>query len=294
MKMAQIQTVERSKTEMNSSGDAAEQIIRFSLEGAEVAAKIVGEGAKGLTLLLVSVLKQEQRTKGKARLTNMIKSGKELKVFTVQQKDLKKFTEQAKKYGVLYNVLREKGNKDGHAPVDIIARAEDASKIQRIMERFEIANVDKAEIITQAEKNIAKKKDKPLSIDELYDQLVKEAEQGGEKPVEELTTPDKPVADKMYDTLVEKPIQKEQVETDDNPFSKKTGSDLPLDNNSQKTSTSIEGKAKKDKPSVRKKLNEAKEKIKRDKTDNASKVIDKPLDSVDVQTPKPKTKPKER
>ena len=32
-----------------------------------------------IALLLVSVLKQEQKTKGKARLTNMIKSGKELK-----------------------------------------------------------------------------------------------------------------------------------------------------------------------------------------------------------------------
>ena len=36
-----------------------------------------------------------------ARLTNMIKSGKELKVFSIPNKDLKKFTEQAKRYGVL-------------------------------------------------------------------------------------------------------------------------------------------------------------------------------------------------
>jgi hypothetical protein len=35
---------------------------------------------------------EEQKTKGKARLTNMLKSGKELKVFSVPNKDLKKFT----------------------------------------------------------------------------------------------------------------------------------------------------------------------------------------------------------
>ena len=35
----------------------------------------------------------------------MIKSGKELKVFSIPNKDLKKFTEQAKRYGVLYCVL---------------------------------------------------------------------------------------------------------------------------------------------------------------------------------------------
>ena len=116
---------------MNNGGDAAEQIVRLSLEGFEVAAKLTGTAAKELTVLLVSVLRQEQRTKGKARLTNMLKSGKELKVFSVPQKDLKMFTEQAKKYGVLYCVLRDKFNKDDNAPVDIIARAEDASKIQR-------------------------------------------------------------------------------------------------------------------------------------------------------------------
>ena len=119
---------------MNNGGDAAEQVVRLSLEGFEVAARLSGSAAKNIALLLVSVLKQEQKTKGKARLTNMIKSGKELKVFSIPQKDLKKFTEQAKRYGVLYCVLRDKNTKGENTPVDIIARAEDASKIQRSVE----------------------------------------------------------------------------------------------------------------------------------------------------------------
>ena len=63
---------------MNNGGDAAEQVVRLSLEGFEVAAKLTGTAAKEMTVLLISVLKQEQKTKGKARLTNMLKSGKEL------------------------------------------------------------------------------------------------------------------------------------------------------------------------------------------------------------------------
>ncbi len=89
---------------MTNGGDAAEQIVRLSLEGFEVAAKLTGSAAKNVAILLASVLKQEvsqsNKTRGKARLTNMIKSGKELKVFSLPQKDLQKFTEQAKKYGV--------------------------------------------------------------------------------------------------------------------------------------------------------------------------------------------------
>ena len=69
----------------------------------------------------------------------MIRSGKELKVFSLPQKDIQKFTEQAKRYGVLYCLLRDKNTRVGDAPVDIIARAEDASKIQRICDRFELA-----------------------------------------------------------------------------------------------------------------------------------------------------------
>ena len=82
---------------MNNSGDAAEQVVRLSLEGFEVVAKVSGEAAKNIAVLLLAALKQEQKAKGKARLSNLIKSGKELKVFSLTQKDLKKFTEQAKR-----------------------------------------------------------------------------------------------------------------------------------------------------------------------------------------------------
>lgn len=139
---------------MNAGGDAAEQVVRMSLEGVEVAARITGYGAKNLAVLIAAVLKEEQKTHGKARLTNMIKSGQELKVFTVQQKDLKTFAKEAKRYGVLYSVLREKKNDDPNATVDVIARASDASKISRIVERFKLNTVDKASVVREMEKEL--------------------------------------------------------------------------------------------------------------------------------------------
>ena len=132
---------------MNYGGDAAEQVVRMSLEGVEVAARITGTGAKNIAILLAAVLKEEQKTKGKARLKNMLKSGKELKVYTIQNQDLKKFSEEAKRYGVLYCVLKDKNDKSDTAVVDVIARAEDASKIQRITERFQLATVDTATVM---------------------------------------------------------------------------------------------------------------------------------------------------
>ena len=156
---------------MNPGGDAAEQVVRLSLEGVEVAAKITGNGAKNIALLLYATLKQEQKTKGKARLTSMLKSGKELKVYTITQKDLAKFSLEAKRYGVLYCVLKDKSNKDPNAAVDVIARAEDASKIQRITERFRLATVNRADVSL----DIQRDRDKMFPKDE----SVKEALRGG-------------------------------------------------------------------------------------------------------------------
>ena len=52
---------------MNTSGEAAEQIVRMSLEGFEVAAKITGAGAKNIAVLLYSILKEEKKTKGQSK-----------------------------------------------------------------------------------------------------------------------------------------------------------------------------------------------------------------------------------
>ena len=125
---------------MNTGGEAADQIVKMSLNGVEVAAKITGAGAKQLAILLYTILKEQDKTKGAARLSSMLRSGKELKVFTVKQSELKLFAKEAKRYGVLYCALRGiKKNPDGL--VDIMVRAEDASKINRIVERFELATV---------------------------------------------------------------------------------------------------------------------------------------------------------
>lgn len=152
---------------MNNSGDAAEQVVRLSLEGFEVVAKVSGEAAKNIAVLLLAALKQEQKAKGKARLSNLIKSGKELKVFSIPQKDLKKFTEQAKRYGVLYSVLKDRNAKGKNVTVDIIARAEDASKIDRIIERFKLGTVDKGSITNELEKSVSEKTNGDLILEHI-------------------------------------------------------------------------------------------------------------------------------
>ena len=47
---------------MNASGDAAEQIVRMTLEGVQVAAKITGDNVERLANLLIIAMKDNSNT----------------------------------------------------------------------------------------------------------------------------------------------------------------------------------------------------------------------------------------
>lgn len=224
---------------MNAGGDAAEQVVRLSLEGFEVAVRLSGSASKNIAVLLAAALKQEQKTKGKARLSNMIKSGKELKVFSIQYRDLKKFTQQAGHYGVLYCVLKNKFNKADNAVVDIIARAEDASKIERICDRFNLGGkVQDVNIVAEAEKDKAER----------------------ETTAREM--PIKSRADKIMEEITGKPIQKDGG-VSENPTAAKTDKDNPLRRNYGGIDTQFDKggiKPQQEKPSVKKELERCRQK----------------------------------
>lgn len=137
---------------MNSSSDAAESMVKMTLEGTQVALRITGSAAKNLGVALLAISKGKTKTRGKSTLNKMLRSGKELKVFTLNKDDLKKFAKEAKKYGVLYTVIvnNKQSKKDGM--VDIIVRAEDAAKINRIFERFKFSAFEKASVKKEDEK----------------------------------------------------------------------------------------------------------------------------------------------
>ena len=185
----------------------------------------------------------------KRRLTNMLRSGKELKVFTVKNGDLKKFTQEAKKYGVLYCVLADRGNKDPNAEVDVIARAEDASKISRIAERFKLASEATASIVTETEKS-------------------KDEKTGQPEP--DIGVQEKAEKDKLLDELMGKPIQKE--ENAQNPSLAKTEKSPQSEPISEQPKKSAEGATmtKDEKPSVREELRKIKESRKEQEADTSS------------------------
>lgn len=264
---------------MNTSGEAADQVVRMSLEAGEAALKISGTGAKQLAVILYAILKEQKKTKGRARLETLVRSGKPLTVFSVKESDLKKFVQEAKRYGILYCAVRDpKGSSDGM--VDIMVKEEDAPRINRIVERFKFASVtEAAQIKTEIQKSREEKgksapqkksQEEKSSAEKPKSKLQPEKEPAGKSPAgqksgqpePEIQKPEKSKEDKLMDELMGEPVKKEGKQQ--NPFLAKTEKSHPSEPISGKQSRTAGGTSKPymttvpEKPSVRKELNELK------------------------------------
>ncbi len=134
-----------------NSGDAAEELIKISLEGTEMVLRLTGDSAKEIAAALIAVASNHAKTssKGKRWLAQELSAGTDVKVFTLPQKDAAKFTREAKRYGISYCAIRNREDKSDH-DIDIIVREADAGRINRLVERFGLSAVRPSTSVTNA------------------------------------------------------------------------------------------------------------------------------------------------
>ena len=258
---------------MNTSGEAADQVVRMSMEVGEAALKISGEGAKQLAVLLYAILKEQKKTRGRIRLETLVRSGKPLTVFSVKESDLKKFVQEAKRYGILYCAVRDpKGSSDGM--VDIMVKEEDAPRINRIVERFKFASVtEAAQIKTEIQKSREEKsnaKEKKAAPGKEKTKEPPKEKASPEKTPPEKPSPGKPQAqpepekdrpgksqeDLLVDELLGSPTQKEEGQQK-NPSLGKTAKSRQSEPTSKPKEPAAPGTSdpqERSRPSVRKEL----------------------------------------
>lgn len=232
---------------MNAGGDTADQMVRMTLQGIEVAGNIAlragGMATRSLAATLYAILTDKKKVRGKTRLNAMLRSGKELKVFAIRHQDLEVFCKEAKHYGVLYSILKEKNNTDGIC--DIMVRAEDAAKISRIVDKYELATIN-----TKAmRESILAERNKSTDTRESQGKVLTEEEH--DELVERLmrSTVDPQSTDAH-------PLQARAEKTSDNQF----------EHNLKKVSVAENSQTTSKRPSVRQELNEIKAKQKGSKS----------------------------
>lgn len=164
---------------MDTSGQAAETMVKYSLEGMEFTLKIAGDGATRLAAILMAAARDQQKTKGKTTMKALLKSEKALTVFTIPDDRLRDFAKEAKRYGVLFCVVKEKKPRPD-ALSDILVKAEDAAKINRIIERLGLGQVD---ILENAPEVVELTADEQAAqnAEEILDQIIQEPEKEGNR-----------------------------------------------------------------------------------------------------------------
>lgn len=126
---------------MNTSGEVADLMVKEGLQITEEVVKLTGLGAKNLAAIIIALLKEDNKLQGKTNLKKLLKSDKPLCIMQIKESDIKKFNSEANKYGVLFTAVKDHTNDTGLC--DIIAKQEDVTKLNYIMEKMGYAAPDK-------------------------------------------------------------------------------------------------------------------------------------------------------
>lgn len=119
---------------MNTGADAADMMVRESIQITESAVKLAGLGAKNLAALLIALANDNQKLQGQATLKRLLQDNKELRVFPMKTEDIKDFRRFSKEYGIMFHPIVNKIDKSAFC--DMLIQTDDIPRINRILEKM--------------------------------------------------------------------------------------------------------------------------------------------------------------
>ena len=120
---------------MNLGGEAADQVVRYSLEGIDHGLRLSGTMAKNLAVFLAAVMKNNQKSYGRISMARMLRENRPLKFFTIPSNRIHEFAKEGKKRGLPYVVIRDRKNPK---LCELMVFADDAAKVNRVMDQMEL------------------------------------------------------------------------------------------------------------------------------------------------------------
>lgn len=141
---------------MDNGAAEADQVVRLVLQGSVFLLKVSGSASMEIMKFLSAAASDNSKSSGKIRLKNLLQSGSELKVFTLQgDENFREFASASRKYGVIYSVVKRDSEDKQNGIYDIMVKAEDAAKINRIIERYGLVEVKGNAQAVEADENKA-------------------------------------------------------------------------------------------------------------------------------------------
>jgi hypothetical protein len=288
---------------MSTSSDSADEFVKMMLDGTEVVARLTGNMAKEIAVILYAMSKERnEHKKGKVRLNKMLKSKSNLKIFSIKKENLEDFKKGANKYGVQYSTIyvkkkankdnvddsiKDKVNKDGiddsikdeinkEGIIDIVVKEEDAVFINRIVEQYNLTTVDQSkldEVLQKAEV------ENPNPTDKERIEVQKEVQE-------------KNTSQDLLNKLMKKQNIKEENENTNPSNIPSTEKDTPSEN-LLKTNEKTEEIENEEKPSIREKLENIKKENEEKQKENETPKQEKTKE-IKHKQPKKKNRKRER
>ena len=125
---------------MDNGSREASEVIRLTMDGMQMVLKITGAASKELLDFFAALQKKgEEKTSGRQNLKKLLMTRSELKVFTIKGRDkFKRFAYEAKQWGVVYSVVRRRSEDKKNEIYEVLVRAEDAAKLNRMIEKYNL------------------------------------------------------------------------------------------------------------------------------------------------------------
>lgn len=111
-------------------GDVSTVIVRVSTDLSREAAKMTNESVKQLLLYMIQKAKEQSDRAGEVALKKLVKSNDEIKMFDLEQKQLKAFNELAKKYEISYAVVEDQKR------FSVFYKQNDENRVKLVLEKL--------------------------------------------------------------------------------------------------------------------------------------------------------------
>lgn len=111
-------------------GDVSALVVRASTDLTREAAKMANESVKQLLLYMIQKAKEQSDRAGEIALRKLVKSNDEIKMFDLEQKQLKAFNELAKKYEISYAVVEDQKR------FSVFYKQSDEARVKLVLEKL--------------------------------------------------------------------------------------------------------------------------------------------------------------
>ncbi len=137
---------------MSTGAKEIDTINRAAVQGSSMVARVVISSSVYFVRLSGTVAKDffaavvhSEKTAGKENLAKLLKTGEPLELYTFTEDKMKLFANEAKKYGIVYSVVKRDAADEKQGIYDVMVKKSDAGKLSRVLDKIGYANVEVVE-----------------------------------------------------------------------------------------------------------------------------------------------------